>query len=198
MRDPYIYIGSFDRPNLDYQVIHTRNAGEKIDHLMNIVKSHFPSIIYTRTQSDTEQVAATLSKRGIPALSYHAGMKKGERAEAQRKFTDGEADVIVATIAFGMGIDKANVRSVVHYDIPDSMERYHQETGRAGRDRELSYCTLLYNERDVDSAKFILQQVYSDPQRLEAALDKLEQMRQYALSGGNHREQIVAYFTAGT
>jgi RecQ family ATP-dependent DNA helicase len=196
MHDPYIHIGSFDRTNLEYTVIHTQSEHEKVSQLALALEGHTPSIIYVRTQADTEALVTTLRRRGIHALAYHAGLKKAERAEAQRKFTDGEMDILVATIAFGMGIDKANIRSVIHYDIPDSMERYHQETGRAGRDGEPAQCTLLYSEKDLDGAEYILRRVNTNPERLEIALAKLEQMKRYAESGGNHREQILAYFTS--
>jgi ATP-dependent DNA helicase RecQ len=195
MHDPYIHIGSFDRPNLSYEVIHAQSEYEKVDQLTKALKGHTPSIIYVRTQVSTEALVTTLRRKGIHALAYHAGLKKAERAKAQQKFTHGEVDILVATIAFGMGIDKSNIRSVIHYDVPDSMERYHQETGRAGRDGNPSQCILLYNERDMDGAKYILEQVNANPQRLEIALKKLEKMKQYAISNSNLREQILAYFT---
>jgi RecQ family ATP-dependent DNA helicase len=196
MHDPYIHIGSFDRTNLEYTVIHTSSEYEKVDQLTKALKDHTPSIIYVRTQADTEALVITLRRRGIKALAYHAGLKKAERTEAQRKFTDGEINILVATIAFGMGIDKSNIRSVIHYDIPDSMERYHQETGRAGRDGETAQCTLLYHEKDVAGAEYILRQVNANPERQGIALRKLEQMKRYAESGGNYREQILTYFTS--
>jgi len=194
MHDPYIHIGSFDRENLEYIVIHAQSEYEKVDRLTKALDST-PAIVYVRTQANTEALVTTLHRRGIKALAYHAGLKKAERAEAQRKFTDGEVNILVATIAFGMGIDKANIRSVIHYDIPDSMERYHQETGRAGRDGETAQCTLLYSEKDLDGAEYILRQVNTNPGHLEIALKKLEQMKRYAESGGNYREQILAYFS---
>lgn len=196
MRDPYIYVGSFDRPNLDYQVIHTTGDRDKFRHLTEIINEHSPSIVYTRTQQGAELVAARLKRIDIPAQFYHAGMRrKGEREEAQRRFMDGEVDVLVATIAFGMGIDKPDVRSIVHYDIPDSMERYHQETGRAGRDGNPAQCILFYNEKDVDGAEYILKQKTTNPERLEVVQWKLSQMVDYANSEGNYRQQIIEYFT---
>lgn len=196
MNDPYIYIGSFDRPNLNFSVIPTDSDRTKIKHLVDIVGKHSPSIVYARTKKSTEVIATQLERYDIPAQFYHAGMtRKGEREEAQRRFMAGEVNVLVATIAFGMGIDNQNIRAVVHYDIPDSMERYHQETGRAGRDGNPAECVLLYSDDDVDGAEFMLEKRTTNTDRLEVVMDKLYQMKDFANSGGNYRQQIINYFT---
>jgi ATP-dependent DNA helicase RecQ len=195
MRDPYNHIGSFDRPNLEYHVIHCLDKYEKMRKLINAIKGHTLSIVYVRTQADTDGLVVDLRRAVITALAYHAGLKKADRAEAQRKFLAGEVDVLVATIAFDMGIDKANIRSVIHFDIPDSIERYHQETGRAGRDGLPAQCTLIYNEKDVDGAKYIIERIPHSLQYLELLLSKLTQMQQIATNGMDIREQMLSYFT---
>ena len=195
MDDPYIYIGSFDRPNLSFEVVQVRDKHEKFESLNMAMNQRIPSIVYTRTKASAEQVAIELQRRlDISALYYHAGMKPSEREEVQQKFLQNKCDVLVATIAFGMGINKPNVRSVIHYDIPSSMEQYHQETGRAGRDGKPAQCILLYNNDDIDGQEFLINRINSSPERHQTMMKKLYQMRDYAISGGGYREQILQYF----
>jgi len=155
LRDPKIIVTGFDRPNIHLAVrcvsgdaLKLRVLGEEISKL------ELPGIVYAATRKHAETVAGSLVERGYRALGYHAGLKRDERNARQEAFMSGQADVIVATTAFGMGIDKPDVRFVIHYHASDSLDAYYQEIGRAGRDGEPAHALLLFSERDLDLRRF--------------------------------------------
>ncbi len=155
MREPKVFVRDFDRPNIHLAVEHIDHAADKLDAVLAFVADHRGSgIVYAATRNDTETIAAALVERGVAARAYHAGLKAKARVAIQDAFMAGETDVIVATIAFGMGIDKRDIRYVVHYSISDSLDSYYQEIGRAGRDGEPSEALLLYDPADLNLRRF--------------------------------------------
>lgn len=159
IENPFVHVGGFDRPNIDWGVrdIHVDNLAEldrekirNIDELLEELAGHqnATAIIYTGTRNSAEKIAAAVALRGFRTMAYHGGQNTGDRDEAQESFMDGDVDVVVATSAFGMGVDKDNVRLVIHYQIPGTIEAYYQEAGRAGRDGHPCRCVLLFNEAD--------------------------------------------------
>jgi len=149
LRNPVRVVGSFDRPNLSWEVRETRGHGEKMARLHGLLRGREgANIIYAGTRKTVEAVRRSLAARGLPALSYHAGLPPVIRTEVQDRFLHDPAPVVVATNAFGMGIDRADVRSVYHYQLPGSLEAYYQEAGRAGRDGAEARCVALYGKRD--------------------------------------------------
>ncbi|MBW4693273.1 MAG: RecQ family ATP-dependent DNA helicase [Lyngbya sp. HA4199-MV5] len=155
MHDAHVIVQGFDRPNLWLGVERFEDDAEKQETLIKrVLKTEKPGIIYTATRKRAEEIATVLSDRGISALAYHAGLKRRERDDAQTAFMADEIEVIVATTAFGMGIDKPNVRFVFHYDISDSIDSYYQEIGRAGRDGHPATAQLFYNPKDLSLRRF--------------------------------------------
>ncbi len=155
MRDPLVVAGGFDRPNLDIEVRRHTDDGEKRRAVVEAVASRpGPGILYAATRKDTERYAEALRERGIDACPYHAGMRAAEREDVHLGFLDGRCDVVVATSAFGMGIDKPDVRFVVHASIPDSVDSYYQQIGRAGRDGEPATVLMFYRPEDLSLATF--------------------------------------------
>jgi ATP-dependent DNA helicase RecQ len=155
MRDPEIVVSGFDRPNIWLGVESFEDEDDKREALLeHVIRGDKPGIVYAATRAHTEEVATALTERGVRAAAYHAGMKASERATVQTAFMDDEIDVIVATTAFGMGIDKPNVRFVFHYDISDSVDSYYQEIGRAGRDGQEAQAILFYNPKDLGLRRF--------------------------------------------
>jgi ATP-dependent DNA helicase RecQ len=155
MTDPRVIVQGFDRPNIWLGVERFQDEDEKREALLHRVKAaEKPGIIYTATRKRSEELATALTDQGILAIAYHAGMKKQERDQAQTAFMNDEVEIIVATTAFGMGIDKPNVRFVFHYDISDSVDAYYQEIGRAGRDGAPAQALLFYNSDDLRLRRF--------------------------------------------
>ena len=155
MEQPKLVVQDFDRPNIHLAVRHFRDDAEKLAALLEDVgESERPGIVYAARRRDTEEIAEALRERGIAASAYHAGLKASERDAIQDAFMADELEVIVATIAFGMGIDKPNVRFVWHYDISDSLDSYYQEIGRAGRDGDPADALLFYVPEDLDLRRF--------------------------------------------
>jgi ATP-dependent DNA helicase RecQ len=191
MTDSTLFKSSFNRPNLYYEVRPKRNIMKEIVRFIkgNMGKS---GIIYCLSRKKVEEVAEGLNLNGIKALPYHAGLDPKTRADTQDKFLMEDVEVIVATIAFGMGIDKPDVRFVIHHDIPKSMEGYYQETGRAGRDGGEGICVAFYAEKDIDKlAKFMKDKPVSER---EIGTQILKEVIDYAESSVCRRKQILHYF----
>jgi ATP-dependent DNA helicase RecQ len=191
MTDATLFKSSFNRPNLFYEIRPKRDVVKEIIRYikLNTGKS---GIIYCLSRKKVEEVAEALQLNGIKALPYHAGLEPKVRADTQDKFLMEDVEVIVATIAFGMGIDKPDVRFVIHHDIPKSMEGYYQETGRAGRDGGEGVCISFYAQKDVDKlAKFMKDKPVSER---EIGTQILKEVIDYAESGVCRRKQILHYF----
>ena len=150
MRSPEVVVTSFNRPNLTYRVIETKKKESKLPLILDVIRrSPPPGIVYATTRKECEELAAGLRRSGIEAAHYHAGLSSADRSDVQERFMTDELPVVVATIAFGMGVDKPNVRFVVHSSVPASLPAYIQEAGRAGRDGEPSECVVLYRSADL-------------------------------------------------
>lgn len=157
LRDHFEQVRGFSRPNLALSITATENAAAKDERLRAVIAAHRTGIVYCATRKKVEAVAETLASWGLRCVAYHGGMTDLEREQAQEVFIRRQADVAVATNAFGMGIDRSDVRFVVHYEIPGSVEAYYQEAGRAGRDGESAYCELLFNYADTRTQEFFVE-----------------------------------------
>jgi ATP-dependent DNA helicase RecQ len=192
LRDLASFCASFNRPNLFYDVRPKQSAYVDLrDYLRSQPRGS--GIIYCSTRNGTEDVAARLMADGFAATAYHAGLASDERQRRQDAFLADEVQIIVATIAFGMGIDKPNVRFVVHYDLPKNLEGYYQESGRAGRDGLPSDCILYYSYADVGRQEYFIRQKQSEQER-EIAHIQLKQMADWASSPECRRRALLAYF----
>ena len=193
LREPRCYVASFNRPNLTYRVLPKAKAYEQLYEFLR-ARPREAGIVYAQARKTAESLAERLSADNIKARPYHAGLKPTQRTEHQELFLRDEVRVICATIAFGMGINKPNVRFVVHYDLPKNIESYYQETGRAGRDGLPSECVLLFNAGDA-----IKQQRFIDEkpslQEQQVAREQLQQMVHYAESNDCRRGALLEYFS---
>lgn len=192
LRDPLLVRASFNRPNLFYRVQAKHNANEQILAFIE-QRSGEAGIVYRTTRASVEETAAYLSAQGINALPYHAGLDDDVRATNQEAFNRDEAQIVVATIAFGMGIDKSNVRFVIHGDLPKNIEGYYQETGRAGRDGDPATCLLLFSYGDIPKIRFFVDKIEDEAEK-KRTLRALNDVVSYA---GNHvcrRRQLLGYF----
>ena len=186
------FITSFNRPNLIYDVRPKRNSfANLLDLLPKIGEGS--AIVYCQSRQQTEDLARNLTRSGFPALAYHAGLGAEERRQTQDQFMDGRISIIVATIAFGMGIDKPNVRLVVHYDLPRSIEGYYQETGRAGRDGQPSNCALFFSYGDKSQQDFFIRKIEDGVERANAE-KRLALMVQYCQIRSCRRQFLLNYF----
>lgn len=202
LNNPVTMVTGFDRPNLFFRVVTRKGGSQKDNSIINYVKKHEDEsgIIYCATKKNVDKLYTLLNEQGISAGRYHAGLSNDERKQNQEDFTYDRIRVMVATNAFGMGIDKSNVRYVLHYNMPQSLEYYYQEAGRAGRDGEEAECVLFFSKQDIMINKFLLQNkasagdVASDMQKTANDQRKLQQMINYCETDKCLREFILSYF----
>ncbi len=159
LRDPFESISGFERPNLSFTITAVEKVAQKYARMKKVVEEHKTGIVYCATRKKVEEVAETIHSWGLKCVAYHGGMSDQERERTQNTFISKKADIAVATNAFGMGIDRSDVRFVVHFEIPGSVEAYYQEAGRAGRDGEASVCELLFNYADTRTQEFFIEGV---------------------------------------
>lgn len=202
LNNPVTMVTGFDRPNLFFRVVTRKGGSQKDNSIINYVKKHEDEsgIIYCATKKNVDKLYTLLNEQGISAGRYHAGLSNDERKQNQEDFTYDRIRVMVATNAFGMGIDKSNVRYMLHYNMPQSLEYYYQEAGRAGRDGEEAECVLFFSKQDIMINKFLLQNkasagdVASDMQKTANDQRKLQQMINYCETDKCLREFILSYF----
>jgi len=192
-----VYVTGFDRPNLSFSVIRTP---KRMDYVVHYVRQHANEngIIYCATRKDVDRVYENLTRAGIKVGHYHGGLSDEMRREMQNAYADDKLQVMVATNAFGMGIDKSNVRYVLHYQMPRNMESYYQEAGRAGRDGAPAECILLYSGQDVQVHKYLIEQSIETPERQEVELRKLQSMIDYCFCSNCLRKYMLNYFGEST
>ncbi len=175
MRKPHIIVQSFDRPNIYLRVDKFAEEPQKLDAIVHRVRwADKPGIIYVATRKKAEAIMRALEEEGVRALHYHGGMKAKDRDHIQQRFMAGDVDVIVATNAFGMGIDKSDVRFVYHYDVPDSLDSYYQEIGRAGRDGEKAEAVLFFRPEDIGVQKFLAGEGKLEAEQVQHVAETLE------------------------
>ena len=192
-----VYVTGFDRPNLSFSVIRTP---KRMDYVVHYVREHANEngIIYCATRKDVDRVYENLTRAGIKAGHYHGGLNDEIRRDMQNAYADDKLHVMVATNAFGMGIDKSNVRYVLHYQMPRNMESYYQEAGRAGRDGAPAECILLYSGQDVQVHKYLIEQSIETPERQDVELRKLQSMIDYCFCSNCLRKYMLNYFGEST
>jgi ATP-dependent DNA helicase RecQ len=192
LRDPACHVGSFNRPNLTYRVVPKQGPYSQVLDFIR-ARPNESGIVYCHSRRGAESLAERLSDDGVKARPYHAGLTPLERTRNQEAFVRDDVPVICATIAFGMGINKPNVRFVLHHDLPKSVENYYQETGRAGRDGLRGECLLLFSNSDAVKYLRFLDEI-TDPHERDVTRKKLDEMVWYAESAGCRRRELLAYF----
>lgn len=207
LKNPEVFIRGFNRPNLKFFVKENLSKKDRRNEALRIAKSiDGAGIFYTITRKEAEETAEFMAANGIPAAFYHAGMKPEERSRIQNDFMENKFKAIVATIAFGMGVDKADIRFVIHLGMPASLEGYYQEAGRAGRDGEKAYCVLLHSGRDTGLHYYFLQKSRNEMlaqgksrQEINSVLDvkynRLEKILGYVMEKKCRRKMILEYFS---
>ncbi|HEX9161123.1 MAG TPA: DNA helicase RecQ [Thermoanaerobaculia bacterium] len=199
LQDPAVLVGSFDRPNLSYRVL---PRVEPLKQTLEVIDRHAgeAGIIYCIRKKDVDELTASLRKRGIDARAYHAGLSSDERSATQEAFASEQCNIVVATVAFGMGIDRSNIRFVLHTGLPKSIEHYQQETGRAGRDGLEADCVLLYSAADVLLWRSIVERGAQSAERSDAAeyvrnaLKQIDEIDRYARGAVCRHRALVNYF----
>ncbi|MCR6655718.1 MAG: DNA helicase RecQ [Opitutus sp.] len=192
LRDPQVFVASFNRPNLTYRVVPKDQPTKQIIDFIR-KREHESGIIYCASRAAAERVADALAGRGFSARAYHAGLDAEERARNQEQFLRDDTRIICATIAFGMGINKPNVRWVIHHDLPKNIEGYYQETGRAGRDGLPGDCLLLFSAGDIAKQTHFIDEITDDREQ-QVARNQLRQIVHYAESAGCRRAELLEYF----
>ncbi len=203
MDDPAVFVRGFDRANLQLSVVPSQSGEDKLRQVLALLAvpqaEGQPAIVYAATRKKAAEVAGSLRQAGVTARAYHAGLADDERAEVQEAWMRDDVRVVVATNAFGMGVDKRDVRLVVHHELPGSAEAYYQEAGRAGRDGAPARCVLLFNHADVRLREFLIASGGADspprpPQVVAAERERLRMMMAYAYARGCRRAFLLGYF----
>lgn len=202
MREPAVFVRGFDRANLRLSVVPVGGGDDKLRHVLRLLDEDEtrgrPAIVYAATRKKAEEVAAALRAARVAAAAYHAGLDDGERVDVQERWMRDDVRVVVATNAFGMGVDKRDVRLVVHHELPGSPEAYYQEAGRAGRDGQPARCVLLFNHADVRLREFMITSNGDGPPPppsvIAAERERLRAMMAYAYARGCRRAWVLDYF----
>lgn len=194
LEQPEMFIHNLDRPSIVYNIFHKTNENSQIYQIVKEYGENQCGIIYCMTKDKTEEIARFLNSRGIACQPYHAGLGKKVKASVLENYLNGSLNLITATIAFGMGIDRSDVRYVVHADLPANIENYMQETGRLSRDGKLSQAYLLYSPSDVKTQLWMAQQSIKHPDRLRINHNKIKTFKNFCETVSCRRQGMLAFF----